>query len=118
VGGQLFGVRDGDRSQRLDRGGHHHRVRRRRADAADPNNDNGSAVYTIGKLTAKFTPCLPDGAGTCTHCDRSPDGGFVHVELSYDASNIFFLPTSMDLLFTRLSVPTVLPADRQWMVTE
>jgi hypothetical protein len=65
------------------------------------------AVYTVGKLTASFTACLPSGSpAVCNALYRQP-GHVVSVQLTYDVSDLIFLPLPLphQLPPARISLP-------------
>lgn len=76
-------------------------------------------VYTIGRMTTRFTPCTPTGAvpPTCTHANRAP-GATLMVEMEYDAANVLFFPASVAMGPFSVGLPTVLPAYRTFVMAE
>lgn len=75
-------------------------------------------VYTVGEMTMRFTPCIPVGSpAICTHPDRAP-GATLFVEMAYDASHIFFLPTSWQFGQYGARIPTSLPTHRVYVMAE
>jgi hypothetical protein len=79
---------------------------------------NLDTVYQVGNIRAWFTPCLPSGTPvTCTHPNRAP-GSTLHVQMTYDMSNVIFLPTSFQFGWMSMSVPTALPAYTVYVMAE
>lgn len=73
-----------------------------------PNQGTSTdAKYAVGKMTVQFTAC---GSSTapCTNTARSA-GSVLYVQLSYDASNLVFLPTTFRLGGLSVGVPTGIP---------
>lgn len=76
------------------------------------------SVYQVGNLTAQFTPCLPAGVPTvCTHADRAA-GSTLHMQMSYDASNVIFLPVQFQLGWLSVHIPTGLPPYTVYVMAE
>jgi Flp pilus assembly protein TadG len=74
--------------------------------------------YRVGNMTVTFTPCLPTGTPvTCSHPSRAP-GSTLHVQMSYDVSNIIFLPTRFQLGWMSATIPTTLPPYTVYVMTE
>jgi TadE-like protein len=74
--------------------------------------------YQVGSMTADFTPCLPSGTPTtCTHLNRAA-GSTLHVKLTYDASNIIFLPARFQLGWLSAQLPTALPSYTVFVMAE
>jgi hypothetical protein len=74
--------------------------------------------YVIGGMTVDFTACMPKGAvnsgsgtGICTNPNRI-GGSTLYVQMSYDVSNVLFLPTTFRFGSLTVSLPTVLPVYR------
>jgi hypothetical protein len=79
---------------------------------------NADTQYQVGNMRVWFTPCLPSGTPTvCTHPRRAP-GSTLHVQMSYDMSNLFFLPTNFQLGWMSVAVPTALPSYTVYVMTE
>ena len=74
------------------------------------------AAYSVGRMTVTFSPCVPSG-GVCTHPNRAP-GSTLHVQMSYDATNIIFLPTNFRLGWMSVSLPTSLPPYTVYVMAE
>jgi hypothetical protein len=73
---------------------------------------SADAVYRVGRMQVRFTPCLPSGTPTvCSHPSRAP-GATLQVEMSYDASDIIFLPTNFQVGWASVTIPATLPAYR------
>jgi hypothetical protein len=64
-------------------------------------------VYTVGNMTVQFTPCLPS-SGVCQHTKRAP-GATLSVQLTYNASHLFFLPTEFRIGSVVTRLPTSVP---------
>ena len=73
-------------------------------------------VYTIGRMTATFTPCIQNGS-VCSHHKRD-SGESVFVEMSYDIGNWIFLPTNFRMGSLQVKIPTALPAYRVYTLVE
>jgi Flp pilus assembly protein TadG len=74
------------------------------------------AIYTDGKMTVQFTPCVMVSS-SCTHTNRSP-GATLYVQMSYDVSNILFLPTQFGFGNLTVKLPTALPVYRVYVMVE
>jgi Flp pilus assembly protein TadG len=87
-----------------------------------PNTAAGSpahwepTVYTMGQMTATFTPCIVS-SGTCSHHKRVA-GESIFVEMSYDVGNWIFLPTNFRMSNLQVRIPTTLPAYRVYTLVE
>jgi Flp pilus assembly protein TadG len=85
-----------------------------------PNVTNGTsaidAIATVGKMTVRYTPCVIS-SGICTRANRV-SGSTLYVDMSYDVSNIVFLPKSWHLGSLVVEIPTALPAYRVYMMVE
>jgi Flp pilus assembly protein TadG len=85
-----------------------------------PTNGNSTtpSEYYIGRMTVDFTACMPNGAvnngagtGICTNTNRI-GGSTLYVQMSYDVSNLLFLPTTFHFGSLTVSLPTALPVYR------
>jgi hypothetical protein len=74
------------------------------------------AIWTIGNLTAEFTPCVISGT-QCTHANRQPKTS-LYVQLTYDANAILFLPSTYHVGTLTVSLPTALPSYRVYATSE
>ena len=74
------------------------------------------ATATVGKMTVRYTPCVMSG-GICTRSNRV-SGATLYVDMSYDVSNLMFLPTTWHLGPLVVTLPTALPAYRVYMMVE
>jgi hypothetical protein len=83
---------------------------------------NGTATtpshYVVGAMTVDFSACMPNGdvnngagTGICTNTNRI-GGSTLYVQMSYDVSNILFLPTTFRFGSLSVSLPTALPVYR------
>ena len=85
--------------------------------AGNPNPAYTPTVYTVGRMTVRATPC---GAASspCTHYERD-SGQTIYVEMSYDVSNLLFLPSTFQLSpQLKVAIPTGLPAYRVYVMVE
>jgi Flp pilus assembly protein TadG len=73
-------------------------------------------VATVGSMTVSYTPCLTNGT-VCLHSQRVA-GQTLSVEMSYDVSNLIFLPTTFHFGSLVTKVPTSLPAYRVHVMVE
>jgi Flp pilus assembly protein TadG len=73
-------------------------------------------VYTDGRMTIQFTPCVPSGS-TCSHTNRAP-GATIYVQMSYDITNLLFLPSTFRMGSLTAKIPTSLPPYRVYVMTE
>ena len=74
------------------------------------------ATATVGKMTVRYTPCVISG-GICTRTNRV-SGATLYVDMSYDVSNVLFLPSTWRLGSLVVKIPTALPAYRVYMMVE
>jgi Flp pilus assembly protein TadG len=74
------------------------------------------AVATVGAMTVRYTPCVSNQT-VCTHNNRVA-GATLYVEMSYDVSNLIFLPTTFRFGSLETNVPTSLPAYRVYVMVE
>jgi len=74
------------------------------------------ATATVGKMTVHYTPCVLS-SGICTRSNRV-SGATLYVDMSYDVSNVLFLPTNWHLGSLVVQIPTALPAYRVYMMVE
>jgi hypothetical protein len=76
-------------------------------------------VYDVGRMRVSFTPCLtPVSPSTvCPHPERAP-GETLHVEMTYNMSNLFFLPTQFRMGSLSVTLPTALPPYRVSVMVE
>jgi hypothetical protein len=75
-------------------------------------------VYQVGNMRVWLTPCLPGGTPTvCTHPRRAP-GATLHVQMSYDMSNVLILPSSFQLGWMSVTLPTALPSYTMYVMAE
>jgi hypothetical protein len=76
------------------------------------------AIWQIGQLKAQFTPCVVSATtGLCGDTNRQP-GATLYVQLTYDMSNLLFLPTSFRMGSITTSLPTSLPAYTVYVMAE
>jgi Flp pilus assembly protein TadG len=66
------------------------------------------AVWKVGSMTLTFTPCEWNGT-VCGHAARTP-GSTLYVTMSYDVSNLLFLPTTFKFGSLTTTLPAALPA--------
>jgi hypothetical protein len=74
------------------------------------------AIYTDGQMTIQYTPCVVSGS-SCSHTNRSP-GATLYVQMSYNVSNILFLPTNFGFGKLSVKLPTGLPVYRVYVMVE
>ena len=82
--------------------------------SADSSSNSTDAYYHVGNLDVKFTACGSTTA-PCTNTARN-SGLSVYVEMTYNPSNVIFLPTSFRLGSLSVSIPTTLPPYRVWVM--
>jgi Flp pilus assembly protein TadG len=80
------------------------------------------AYYLVGNMTVKFTACnpkttSPTPAAPCLNTSRA-SGQTLYVELTYDVSNLVFLPTNFRFGSLVTSLPTTLPPYRISVMVE
>jgi hypothetical protein len=75
------------------------------------------AVATVGNMTVRYTPCAPDANSLCAYQQRLT-GQTLFVEMSYDVSNLLFLPSTFRLGPLSTHIPTSLPAYRVSVMAE
>jgi Flp pilus assembly protein TadG len=73
-------------------------------------------VATVGSMTVSYTPCLTNNT-VCLH-SRRVAGQTLSVEMSYNVSNLVFLPTTFHFGSLVTKVPTSLPAYRVYVMVE
>jgi Flp pilus assembly protein TadG len=73
------------------------------------------AEYDVGRMHLKFTPCVM--TTNCTHTKRAP-GQTLYVQMSYNVSNLLFLPTTWRLGQLVVTLPTQLPASKVSVMVE
>jgi Flp pilus assembly protein TadG len=74
------------------------------------------ATATVGKMTVRYTPCVIS-SGICTRANRV-SGTTLYVDMSYDVSDVLFLPATWHLGSLVVNIPTTLPAYRVYMMVE
>ncbi len=74
------------------------------------------SIWTVGRFTVTYTPCTPV-SGVCTHVDRAP-GEILFVEMTYNMSNLMFLPAQFRIGLYTINLPTTLPAYRVYAMSE
>jgi len=74
------------------------------------------ATATVGKMTVRYTPCVIS-SGICTRANRV-SGATLYVDMSYDVSNVLFLPSTWHLGSLVVKIPTSLPAYRVYIMVE
>jgi hypothetical protein len=77
---------------------------------------SSDARYVVGKMTVQFTACGSSSA-PCTNDVRTA-GASLYVQMSYDVSNLLFLPTTFRLGALTMKVPTTIPAYKVWVMVE
>jgi Flp pilus assembly protein TadG len=85
-------------------------------------SDNVNAYYVVGNMTLKFTACnpkttSPTPAAPCLNTNRA-SGQTLYVEMTYNASNLVFLPTNFRLGWLATQLPTTLPPYRVSVMVE
>jgi Flp pilus assembly protein TadG len=82
-------------------------------------SDNVNAYYVVGNMTLKFTACNPSAtpAAPCLNTNRA-SGQTLYVEMTYNASNLVFLPTNFRLGWLATQLPTTLPPYRISVMVE
>jgi hypothetical protein len=76
--------------------------------APDPSSTPTDTVYYVGQMKVKFTSC-PSVPCAASNPNRNP-GQTVYVEMTYNPSNLVFLPTTFRFGWVTVNVPTTLPA--------
>jgi Flp pilus assembly protein TadG len=71
--------------------------------------------YDVGRMRIKFTPCLM--TTNCLHAKRAP-GETLYVQMTYDVSNLLFLPTTWRLGQLVVKLPTQLPSYKVSVMVE
>jgi Flp pilus assembly protein TadG len=74
-------------------------------------------VATVGNMTVRYSPCGPDVNGLCAYQQRLTSQT-LFVEMTYDVSNLLFLPSTFRLGSLSTHIPTSLPAYRVSVMTE
>jgi hypothetical protein len=82
--------------------------------AASPTGD---AVATVGRMSVRYTPCVPDINSNCSHANRQTSAT-LFVQMQYDVGDIIFLPTDFGFGSLRVTIPTTLPAYKLWVMVE
>jgi len=85
----------------------------RGAYTVDASSNNTDAYYHVGRMNMKFTACnpkftTPTPASPCLNTNRT-SGQTLYVELTYDVSNLIFLPTNFRFGWLSAKIPTNLP---------
>jgi Flp pilus assembly protein TadG len=82
-------------------------------------NSTQDTVYLVGKMTLTFSPCYKTGSssGGCDHLQRTP-ATTSHVQMSYDVSNLLFLPPTFNFGYLRVGLPSQLPVYRVYVMVE
>ena len=87
-------------------------------------NATTPAVATVGQMTVTYTPCEWSGGPVChypttgTPRDGRGAGQMIYVTMSYNAANLFFLPTTWHFGWLVVSLPTTLPSYTVWVMVE
>jgi Flp pilus assembly protein TadG len=74
------------------------------------------ATATAGQMHVQYTPCVSNGT-VCTHTNRAP-GATLYVQMTYDVSNLLFLPSQFGFGSLSVRLPTALPAYRVYVMVE
>ena len=61
-------------------------------------------VYDVGRMRVQFAPCVPLGA-ICSSTTRVA-GQTLYVQLSYDVTNLLFLPSTFRIGYLTTKIPT------------
>jgi hypothetical protein len=103
--------------------------------------DTTPAVATVGQMTVTYTPCEWGGGPNChyptngtpprtsyqngyaapaqgTPRDGRGSGQMLFVTMSYNAANLFFLPTTWHFGWLVVKLPTTLPPYTVWVMVE
>ncbi len=88
----------------------------------DATSTTTDAYYHIGTMDVRFTVCnpqttTPTPAGPCLNTSRA-SGKTLYVEMTYNASNLIFLPTNFRLGSVSAKIPTSLPPYRVSVMVE
>src|SRR5205085_6401236 len=89
---------------------------------ADASSDNVNAYYHVGRMDVKFTACnpattTPTPAPPCQNTTRA-SGKTLYVEMTYNVSNLIFLPTNFRFGWLQTTIPTTLPPYRVSVMVE
>jgi Flp pilus assembly protein TadG len=73
-------------------------------------------VYDVGRMRVQFAPCVPLGA-ICSSISRVA-GQTLYVQLTYDVTNLLFLPSTFRMGYLTTKIPTQLPVYRVYTMVE
>jgi Flp pilus assembly protein TadG len=80
------------------------------------NSTATDTIYVLGNMSVQFTTCGAASA-PCTAANRAA-GNTLYLQVSYNVSNILFLPTTFRFGSLVTKVPTQLPAYRVSVMVE
>jgi hypothetical protein len=82
----------------------------------DASSNTTDAYYHVGNMDVKFTACNPQTtsptpAPPCLNTNRA-SGRTLYIELTYNVSNLIFLPANFRFGWLSTAIPTQLPPYR------
>ncbi len=88
----------------------------------DGTSNSVDAYYHVGNMNVKFTSCdyrtvAPATSPSCQNASRA-SGKTLYVEMTYNVSNLIFLPTQFRFGWLTTTLPTTLPPYRVSVMVE